>query len=355
MYKLDGVAVRGVATVVPVTRARTVDYDVLSTDERARFAKATGIHERRIVAGGQCASDLCAFAVQDLLDGTGWPRDSIGLAILITQTGDYPVPATSIVLQHRLGLSRRCICFDINLGCSAYPYGLAIAASMMRSLGIARALLMIGDVSSKVCSTEDKSAWPLFGDAGSATALELADDAASMYFHLMNDGSGKDAIIVPAGGLAARLPITAALLEPREIDSGIKRNAANLILRGADIFSFAIQQVPPSIQDALASAGCDVSEVDFFVLHQANRMINETIRTKLGVPREKFLYSLGEYGNTSSVSIPLTLSLHGASLGGSRRVVLSGFGVGLSWGSAVVTLPAGCHYSLSERADEYPA
>lgn len=352
MYAIDGVAIRGIASVVPKQVARTQDYVPLSPEERARFAKATGIQARRIAEVGQCASDFCAFAAEILLRGIGWSKSDVGLMVLITQTGDYPVPATSIVLQDKLGLSKNCICFDVNLGCSAYPYGLAIISSMMKALCISRGLLLIGDISSKVCAYSDKSAWPLFGDAGSATAMELDQKAGASHFHLMNDGSGKEAIIIPVGGLAARTPISAKQLDAQKMDGGIVRNAVNLVLKGSDIFSFAIREVPESINSVLKSSGRDKDKIDFFVLHQANRLINETIRAKIGASRESFLYSLAEYGNTSSASIPLTMCAHAEQLG-ATTVVVSGFGVGLSWGSAVVPIPKGCFFSLTETDNVY--
>ena len=353
MYKLEGLSIRGVSAVVPATVARTDEYDLLSPDERARFAKGTGINARRIANAEQCASDFCAFAARDLLGGLAWRPEDIGLMILVTQTGDYPVPATSIILQDKLGLPRTCVCFDVNLGCSAFPYGLAIASAMMKSMGIKRALLLIGDISSKVCAYTDKSSWPLFGDAGTATALELDDGSTAMSFHLMNDGQGKDAIIIPTGGLASRLPITAASLVSERLDEGIERSAVNLVLKGADIFSFAIKEVPKSITELLAFSATGIVDVDFFVLHQANRLITETIRTKIGASRESFLYTLSDYGNTSSASIPLTMAAHGDKLSDANTIVTSGFGVGLSWGSALIALQGGCHFSLRETDDVY--
>jgi 3-oxoacyl-[acyl-carrier-protein] synthase-3 len=354
MHTIDGVVIRGVVAAVPKTVARTEDYEVLTVDERSRFAKATGIRQRRIATDDQCASDLCAFATAALFDETGWSPSDVGLMALITQTGDFPVPATSIILQNKLGLPTDCICFDINLGCSAFPYGVAIVSSMMKSLSIRRGLLLIGDISSKVCAYTDKSAWPLFGDAGSATALELAVDGGKSYFHLMNDGSGKDAIIIPSGGLAARAPINAEQLIAQKIESGIVRSAVNLVLKGSDIFTFAIREVPGSIMAAMDFAKVDRSNVDFFVLHQANRLINETIRSKIGATKDSFLYTLEDFGNTSSVSIPLTLAVHGEKLAKGAAIVVSGFGVGLSWGSAVLSIPEDCRFSLVETDDVYP-
>jgi 3-oxoacyl-[acyl-carrier-protein] synthase-3 len=348
MHSVSGVGIRGVGAAVPARVARTCDYELLSPEEQARFAKATGIVQRHIVQGSQCASDLCAFAADDILRELAWQRSDIGLLVLITQTPDFPVPATSIVLQDALGLPRTCICFDVNLGCSAFPYGLAIASAMMQSVGIRRGLLMIGDVSSKVCGYSDKSTWPLFGDAGSVTALELDSSAPPMHFHLMNDGAGKEAIIIHGGGLASRNPAASSDGERR-----VQGGACNLALNGADVFSFAIKEVPKSIERVLSYAGLGGVAVEYLVMHQANRMINETIRTKVGLDKERTLYTLDQYGNTSSASIPLTLAVHGERLKTGGTAVVSGFGVGLSWGSAVIQLPPGAAYCLRETDDVY--
>lgn len=340
MKALSGIAVRAVAAAVPTQVARTQDYEFLTPEERQRFQKATGIAARRIVRDGQCASDLCMTAAETALTHVGWARESLGALVLITQTGDQPVPATSIVLQNKLGLPQTCAAFDVNLGCSSYPYGLAIVGSMMQSLGITRALLLIGDVSSRLCARNDKSAWPLFGDAGTATALELDDRVSPMYFDLMSDGAGKDAIIIPSGGLASKRPPNDGLIQQEIGADGTSRRPDNLILRGADIFSFAISKVPLSIKRAMDASGTTCDAVDFLVLHQANKMINDTIAKKLGFPLDKVPTSIEQYGNTSSASIPLTLCTNPGLFIDSKSIAVSGFGVGLSWGSVVLHLPA---------------
>ena len=327
----------------------------MSADEAERFSKSTGIRERRIVTGNQCASDLCAFAAHDLLEKLNWERADIGALILITQTADYPIPATAILLQHRLGLPNTCIAFDINLGCSAYPYGLLTVGALIKTAGIKRALLLIGDVSSKVCNFADKSAWPLFGDAGTATALELDDDAPPMTFDLMADGKGAQAIIVPGGGLAARQPVTAENLVPVADRNGMMRNAANLVLRGADIFSFAISKVAPSVKRALDAAQWSPDSVDKYVLHQANKMINDSVQKKIGAGETQVPTSIEKFGNTGSASVPLTVCHTRAAWTFPCRVLFSGFGVGLSWGSAATELGEGTVLSWVETDDVYPA
>lgn len=339
---VPGVSIRAISSVVPTRVARTADYAYLLPEERVRFQKATGIAKRHIVHAGQCASDLCTTAALRVLEYLGWEPASLGALVLITQTGDQPVPATSIGIQHKLGISQTCVAFDVNLGCSSYPYGLAIVSSMMRTLSIQRALLLIGDVSSLTCAEHDKSAWPLFGDAGSATALELDEHARLMFFDLMSDGAGKEAIIIPRGGLASRRPPADGSVMLETDRDGITRRPDQLILRGADIFGFAISKVPPSIQRVMEVAGVTSTGVDFLVLHQANKMINDTIARKTGFSSDRVPSSLDHYGNTSSASIPVTLCANAPLFADKLNcALLCGFGVGLSWGSALVTLEPG--------------
>lgn len=349
MSSVSGVALRAMASAVPRTVASTADYPHLSPHDRERLRKATGIMRRRISPAKQCASDLCAAAARRVIEHLAWSPADIGLLVLITQTADQPLPATAITLQSRLRLSSQCIAFDINLGCSAMPFGLATVVSMMKTLGIPRALLLMGDVSSRLCAESDKSTSPLFGDAGSAVALELDEAAPAMQFDLMSDGSGKDAIIVPGGGLASRLPTTAHRNTTAVvIEGGVPLTAENLVLRGADVFTFAISKVPSSIQRVLDAAGATAEGIDFLVLHQANKMINDTIAKKTRFPPEKLLYSLGDYGNTSSASIPITFCAHAERFVAPRRVAVSGFGVGLSWGAVLLELPAGVALPIVE-------
>ncbi len=339
MSTIAGIAVRGIAAAVPTKVALTEDYEFLKPEERLRLQKATGIAAHRMSPAEQCTSDLCAAAAHRVIEYLCWQRESIGALILITQTPDQPIPATAITLQNKLGLPQACAAFDVNLGCSAYPYGLAIISSLMKTLNIPRALLLMGDLS-RVCAIGDKSAWPLFGDAGTATALELDNDATPMYVDLMSDGSGKDAIIIPSGGLASRKPTGNGPITEEIGADGIARRPDNLLLRGADIFSFAISKVPPSISRVLEMGGQSAAEIDFLVLHQANKMINDTITKKAGFSPEKALSTLAQYGNTSSASIPLTLCAHPDQFSVDRLVTVCGFGVGLSWGSATLKIPA---------------
>ena len=339
MHIMTGVEIKGISTRYPKKCERTEDYVYFNEDEAEKFIKNVGIRERRVVDQGQCASDLCEEACRDLMKALHWTGDDVDALVMITQTGDYPVPATSIILQSKLDIKKNAICFDINLGCSSFPYGIYVIGCMLRAGGVKRAILLMGDVSSKVCSYLDKSAYPLFGDAGSAIALESNESCdEKIYFDLMTDGSGYQAIIIESGGLASRNPAAPDSFDLESFAPGVSRSKFNLTLKGADIFSFAISKVPASIGRVVEESGVLISDYDFLVLHQANKMINDQIVRKVKIQSEKSISSLEKYGNTSSVSIPLTITANRELFEGkSRKVIASGFGVGLSWGTLAFT------------------
>ena len=207
---------------------------------------------------------------------------------------------------------------------------------MLATGGIKRALLLCGDVSTNSVNYEDKSSYPLFGDSGSATALEHDKNAKSSWFNLGSDGEGHKAIMIKGGGTKHKFHKDS--LEVQDISPGIKRHELNIILEGLDIFNFSVKEVPKNIKELFEFSDINIEEVDYFVFHQANKIINETIRKKLKIDSEKVPYSLTNFGNTSSGSIPLTMQteLQNALTTGNKSLLLSGFGVGLSWGSALV-------------------
>ncbi len=298
---------------------------------RERVVRNIGIETRRICSEWQYFSDLAFDAAERLLADLQWERDSIDALIVVTQSPDYLIPGTAIILQDRLGLKPSTVAFDINLGCSAYAFGLHVLGSMMAAGGIRRGLLLVGDKAASVLE-------PLFSDAGTATALEYTPDAAPMYFDLNSDGSGYQAIMLPAGG--HREPYGLQHAVPTRDEDGIWRSPAALVLDGPAVLSFSTQRVPPAVRDLLAFAECPIEDIDYFVFHQANKMINETIRKKLGLPPEKVPSTLHDFGNTSGASIPVTMTarIRDALLAKKNKVLMSGFGIGLSWGSCIVDI-----------------
>lgn len=332
----SNIRIAGISACVPRRVERNMDYDRISEEERKLLIKTTGIAEKRKVPKGVTTSDLCFQAAEKLISELQWNKEDIEVLVFVSQSGDYLLPATAVILQQRLGLSKNCLAFDVGLGCSGHVYGLSIVNGLLQSGQIKKALLLAGDASDISKSYKDKSVYPLFGDAGTATAVEFASPAPPMYFSLQSDGSGYENIIIYGGH--ARNPPTAASLVSKEIEKGIERRPIDLVLNGAAIFDFSLREVPPSLKQTAAFANTPLDKIDYFVLHQANLLMNETIRKLMKLPPEKFPYSLREYGNTSSASIPLTIvtQLRQQVTEKSLTLLLSGFGVGLSWGTCIL-------------------
>lgn len=324
------------ATAVPQNEVSNLDFDTIPEKERKLYVRTTGIEKRRVAKAGTCTSDLCEYAAKTLMEKLGWLPDEISVLVFLTQTPDYITPATAALLQHKLGLPQSCMALDVNLGCSGYPYGLSVVASILRNMPGAKALFLAGDVSSACLSEQDKSAAPIFSDAGSATALVQDDQAPEMFFNLETDGSGYEAIIIPEGGY--RKPTTVQSLEVVEESAGIVRNKTHLVLNGINIFNFSVQAAPKNALALMEHYNIPKDGVDFFVFHQANLVINESIRKKLALTREQTPLTLGKFGNTSSATIPVTITSEIREMvnQGRNRLLLSGFGVGLSWGSAII-------------------
>jgi 3-oxoacyl-[acyl-carrier-protein] synthase-3 len=329
---LKNVRFAGMASCVPKRILHNIDdAPPKIRSERERLVRNIGIHQRRICQQWQTFSDLAFDATEKLLESLDWKREEIDALIVVTQSPDYLIPATAIILQDRLKLSSATIAFDVNLGCSGYPFGIQILGSMIASGVVKKGLVLVGDR----CATLND---PLFSDAGTATALEFDASAGPMFFDMNSDGSGHRAIILPVGG--HREPFGPEHATPHRDENGILRWPSDLILDGPAVLSFSTQQVPPSVRRAMEYAGCTVDEIDYFIFHQANRMINETIRKKLALPPEKVPSTLHDFGNTSGASLPVTMTarIHEALQGGRKRVALSGFGIGLSWGTCIVDI-----------------
>ncbi|WP_462267046.1 3-oxoacyl-ACP synthase III family protein [Mucilaginibacter sp.] len=334
---IKNVAIRGISACVPTRVEENIDIDDIPTLDIEKLIKTTGVERRRIASPGTCTSDMCVVAAEKLIADLKWNKDEIDGLIMVTQSPDYLVPATSPSLQHRLSLSQECFTIDISLGCSGYIYGLSTLGSYMNTGMIKKALLCAGDVSSISCSKQDKSTYPLFGDAGTVTALEYCEGDEGMKFHLASDGSGYKAIMIPDGGHRSRF--SEASLVEHVINQGISRNNIELWLDGMDVFSFGISKAPETVNKLLTNFLIDKSAVNHFFFHQANLMMNERIRKKLHLHENVVPYSLKDFGNTSSASIPLTMITETANelKNGKKNIVACGFGVGLSWATMQCT------------------
>ncbi len=336
--KISGVNIAGIASAVPETFLTVADdSEIFGQEEMRKLSESTGVQKRHIAPKEMCTSDLCFAAAEKLLSELNWSRDSIDTLIFVSQTPDYFLPATSCSLHHRLGLSKHCAAFDLNLGCSGYVYGLWVASNLLSQGNVKRLLLLVGDTITKLTSPQDRSVAPLFGDAGTATALEHHQNADAMVFQMGTDGSGEPHLIVPVG--AFRQPHTEKTTQRKERESGNIRSDEDLYMNGTEIFTFTLREVPKLINSTLNAAEWTLESVDTFVMHQANRFMLQHLTKKMKLPPEKVIVTLADYGNTSSASIPLAIthSLTQRSKNNILRLVLAGFGVGFSWGAVALT------------------
>ena len=331
-----GVGIKAMSACVPPDVVYNKDLGYLIPEEEIeKTINSIGVAERRIAADDVMASDLCYKAAIQLMADNDIDAASIDVLLFMSQTPDYRIPATSCLLQHRLGLPRETMCLDISLGCSGYLYALSTAFAYASMEGVNRVLLLDGETFSKIVNRRDKVDWPLYGDAGTATLVEKGDYGDSTFM-LYTDGSGEDKLKIHAG---MRNPITPESLIEREQEDGNIRNDLEVFMDGMDVFNFAISKVPKSIKQLLKETGKTIDDVDYLVFHQANLFMMDFFVKKLKVDPSRVPYCIKKYGNTSSTSVPLTVSSELAGkLEGEHTVIMSAFGAGLSWGSAVMQM-----------------
>ena len=293
------------------------------------YVKTTGVLETH-TSPTLCTSDLCYEAAEKLIAELGWDKKEIEALIFVSQTPDYILPCTACILQDRLGLSKECYTYDCGLGCSGWVYGLSEVASLMTTGDIKKALLCVGDARKRFAGGGRD---PLFGAAGTATALVYEDGNDGFKCHYGTDGSGYEAIITPAGG--CRIPVDEDTFTYEEIDGRMYHKGMTR-MNGMDVFSFGISTAPRSVKKLAEHFGFDYLDADYFVFHQANMKMNNMIAKKLKLPEDKVPSCMYHFGNTSSASIPLTIvsQLQGH-LSERRRFICCGFGVGLSWGTVM--------------------
>lgn len=294
----------------------------LQPAEISRLQRAIGLDARQVVSGEQTTVDLCENSARRLLAGLNVPAESVSGLIFVSQTPDHATPASAISLQHKLGLPVTCMAFDVGLGCSGFVYGLALAYSLVEA-GLERVLLAVGDVASRFVDPTDHVVAPIMGDAGAVALIERRPSTS--WFELYSDGSGQRALYIP--------------------NSGVRRVAEDegkqsvMTMDGAAVFNFTLQRVPDLINDILAYSGKALEEVDYFVLHQPNKYILKNIQKRLSVPEEKFPSATQSvFGNQNSASIPGTISGFLSAPFSEMKLtsVVAGFGIGLSWGAAVI-------------------
>jgi 3-oxoacyl-[acyl-carrier-protein] synthase-3 len=320
--RISGVRISGLVTAVPKNEVSLSEDEAYLYDgnhaQIDRLKQTIGLDKRRVVEEGVTALDLAEPAVRKLLEETNTDPATVDGLFMVTQTA----------------------CMDFNLGCSGYVYGLWAAHSFMASGGLKKVILVVGDTISRIVSKDDRALRPLFGDAACATLLEAYPGAPEAVFELNSDGTGYQSLWQPGGGF--REPANEENSTPVEMGEGIKRSRCQLHMEGAEIFNFSLKVELPAIKGMLEETGWEAEEVDGFVFHQANRYIIDNIRRRLRLPEEVVpAGTVEKFGNQSGASIPGTLTDHYGDQLTQRdhKLILSGFGVGLSWATCAVQIP----------------
>ncbi len=339
----EDIAVTASITVVP-SKIRNLDEDIDLFDgnkrQLDRLKKTIGFDQRRIADASITALDLCYQAASHLLEQSDIKAKNIDGILFVTQTADHSQPSNASLMHRKLECHSECAAFDIGLGCSGFVYGLWLAHSLIHSGSCETILLLSGDTLSRMVHPKDKTTAPLFGDAGSATIIQKKASSGPSWFRLGSDGTGSDALIVPAGG--ARYPSSDVTKKETEDEEGAIRTLEDLHMDGSSVFNFSIDVVPREIEALLNFAQVEKNTIDFYVLHQANRYIVQNIGKRLQLDLAKLpVRSFEAFGNVSSASIPAAMSYDLSKIlvdSERRQILLSGFGVGLSWGSCILPI-----------------
>lgn len=331
-----GAAIRAVSIYLPekiMDNAELVRQ--FGTWTESKIFNKTGIVRRHVV-GGELVSDLAAAAGEKLFAEHGMNRDEVDFLLLCTECPDHFLPATACIVQDRLKLRKNIGALDYNLGCSGFVYGLALAKGLVLG-GLARKVLLItAETITRTIHPNDKSTRTIFGDGACAILVEESDREGIGQFVLGTDGSGYSRLIIPAGAWAQ--PSSPETRVETTNRWGNTRTPENLYMDGPEILNFTLEVAPPCMDEVLKLNRTTLNEIGLVVFHQASYMLLEKLRDELQIPSEKFVIDIENYGNTVSCTIPITLrdmELQGRLKKGDK-VLIMGFGVGLSWGGTIL-------------------
>ncbi len=304
-----------------------------------KLKEVMGFDKRRVVEPGVCVSDLAVFGLQHLFEHGLLKREEIDALLLVTQTADHFMPATSSLIQGRLGLKRDMLCLDINQACAGFVIGLIQAFMLLEQESVHKVVLVNADVLSRKASPKDRNIYPLIGDGAAITIVERDPDGTVIHASVKMDGSRAEALMIPAGGM--RMPSTpeTALLE--DVGDNNLRAKDHVFMDGSAIFNFVQTEVPPLIENLLVRAGVSSEEVDYFLCHQPNRFMLEKLADKMKVPYARMPNNVVEhFGNSGSVSIPTVMAynLRERLQQEALQVCLVGFGGGLAWSAMLLKL-----------------
>jgi 3-oxoacyl-[acyl-carrier-protein] synthase-3 len=338
--KIKGASIRGVCCALPNNKVNVFDQSKKHFDEKElrKACNTIGVESVYYAKDGQTASDIGIEAAKKLILDLQWEIDTIDGVLFVSQTPDYVMPSTACIIQDKLGLKNSTVALDVNLGCSGYIYGLWMASQFIYSNTCKRVIVIVGDTISKMISPRDKGTALIFGDGVSATALERNDEASEMTFILKSDGSGAEHLMVPAGGF--RNISDSNSKEYIEDDDGNIRNDENVYMNGMEIFGFGVKEIPKIIAEVVEEHGWKSDDIDNVLLHQANNYMIKYIAKKNKISMDKVPTNIHKFGNTGGATIPFLMCdvYKDKKESIPMNVVMSGFGVGLSWGAIAMEL-----------------
>ncbi|HEY5462828.1 MAG TPA: ketoacyl-ACP synthase III [Hanamia sp.] len=340
--KFHNKEIEGILTIIPAREVKfeeEMEHYNFSPAKSLKLKMAMGYNKHCIVEDGVCVSDLLIHGLNHLFDKNLLTRDEIDAMVLVTQSPDYFMPATSSVVQGKLGLKQDMICMDINQGCAGYIIGLIQAFLLLEQDEVNKVLVLNADVLSRKVSKRDRNSNPLIGDGASVTVVKKSKEQNVIYGFFKMDGAGAESIMIPAGGF--RTPSAASTAMMEEDKAGNFRSPDNLVMKGDDVFNFVQREVPPMIEHLLEKASCKKEDVDYYMFHQPNRFMLQKLADKLGISYEKMPNNIvANFGNSSGVSIPTNIGFNIGSklLTEQLNICFAGFGVGLTWASLLMKI-----------------
>lgn len=353
VFSINGMRIDGVVACVPQNKVSNIEsLTELYGDEAAKIISATGIESRYIASEGTTTSDLCVACAKALLEGTHTSADVIGAVVFVTFTPDRIMPFNAAIVQERLGLSNEIPAFDMSLACSGYAYGLYVASQFAKATG-KKVLLLDGDVQSAYMSPYDKSTVPVMADAGSATLVSCDNGDQEWSFAFYTDGSRRDALKIPAGGSAS--PVQSSDLDYVDYGEDGKRREVDIFMDGFAIFRFVAMDVSRWLGRFLSQMEESSETIDSFVPHQANMYMIKKLARKLKFAWDKTWQSGDEVGNSASATVPVTIAKDAHSMlvaDKDNKVLISGFGGGLSASAGIITLDPKAFYSFFQYHGE---
>lgn len=329
---LKGIRIRSIISAIPSSTVELKDFLEISQKEYNRIVRRTGITKLRKCDQSIITSDFCVPAAEKMIESEGLGKDTIDGLVMVTQKPDYLVPATAYTMQKRLNLSKDTICVDVTQGCTGYVNGLFLASMLVSTKACRRVLLCVGDAGGRPKAERGTDA--LFGDAGTATLVEQGEG--EICYSISSYGMCHQALMNRYSGFRNRY-----------LASAVDVQMTHTEMDGMSIMQFSLETVPDELKEFLAKCDLQANEVDLYAVHQADKIIVDSLASLLSVSNEKMPFMAGEIGNTSSASIPLLLSRleDDKSL---KKVVLCGFGVGLSFAAAYLSLEGTRFYGSIE-------